>query len=77
MHNKPHSEDAKAKISAALKAKWASLTDEQRKQRGKKLSDFYANINDKERERQAKEWERLHAEYIKDEYQRIFGTYNL
>lgn len=74
MHNIPHSEESKKRISEGLKNHWQNLTDEQKRQRRKKISAFYQHINDKEQEEKAKEWERQHKEYILNEYKRLFTS---
>lgn len=72
MHNIPHSEETKQRISERLKEHWQNLTEQEKKERRKKISAFYQFVNDKEREEQIKQWERLHREYIYNEYQRLF-----
>ena len=70
MNNKPHTEEAKRKISEAQKRRWENLTDEERK--NKKLSNFWAVINSKEREQEDKEWLEKHKQYIWEEFTRLF-----
>lgn len=74
MHNIPHSEETKQRISERLKNHWENLTDEQRKERRKKISAFYQYVNDKEQEEKQKEWERQHKEYILQEYKKYFTS---
>lgn len=74
MHNKPHKEESKQLISEKLKAHWQNLTEEQKRQRRKKISAFYKYVNDKEQEEKQKEWERQHKEYILNEYKRLFTS---
>ena len=74
MHNKPHTEESKQRISERLKAHWQNLTEQEKKERRKKISAFYQHINDKEQEEKQKEWERQHKEYILNEYKRLFTS---
>lgn len=74
MHNIPHSEESKQRISERLKAHWQNLTEQEKKERRKKISAFYKYVNDKEQEEKAKEWERQHKEYILQEYKRLFTS---
>ena len=73
MNNKPHTAEAKRNISESMRRYWATQTDEQRQARKQKIKDFYKTINSKAEEEQAKEWERLHRIYIKEEYTKLFG----
>ena len=74
MHNIPHSEESKKRISERLKAHWQNLTEQEKKERRKKISAFYKYVNDKEQEEKAKEWERQHKEDILQEYKRLFTS---
>ena len=74
MHNKPHSEESKQRISERLKAHWQNLTEQEKKERRKKISAFYKYVNDKEQEEKQKEWQRQHKEYILNEYKRLFTS---
>lgn len=74
MHNKPHKEESKKRISERLKAHWQNLTEQEKKERRKKISAFYQFVNNKEQEAKQKEWERKHKEYILNEYKRLFTS---
>ena len=76
MHNKPHKEESKQRISERLKEHWQNLTDEQRKERRKKISAFYKYVNDREQEEKQKEWEKQHRDYILNEYKKYFTSTN-